>query len=64
MGWRDVCIEFYKNLPCSLDITAFAAGYSVAVIIFYICILTQKRKVVQKIMQFYRLVISRIQLSL
>ena len=29
-------MEFYKNLPCGLEITAWAAGYSIAVIIFYI----------------------------
>jgi len=48
MGWHDVFMEFYKNLACSLEITAWTAGYSFAVIIFYICILIQKRKLVQK----------------
>jgi len=38
-------MEFYENLPCSLEIIAWAAGRSTAVIISYICTLIQKRKV-------------------
>lgn len=54
-------MELYENLPCHLEIIAWAAGHGIVVIISNICILIQKNKVVQKIMQFYLLVISRIQ---
>jgi hypothetical protein len=48
MGWHDVCMEFYENLPCSLEIIVWAAGHSIAVIISYICIVIKKKKEEEK----------------